>query len=70
MTRRSELSVASLADLAADLGERRLGVVAQNLDGSDADDGDQGNEQRVLNQGGSTLGATELGALAPGQRCS
>lgn len=48
-------------DLAADLGELRAQVGAEQRDGGDDDGRDQGDEQAVLNGGGALGGLAETG---------
>ena len=50
-----------VGDGVADRLELLLGVAAQALEGDDADDGDERQEERVLDQGGATLGLAETG---------
>lgn len=47
--------------LAVGAAELRLRVPAEERDGHDADDGDEGHEEGVLHQGGATLVVAELG---------
>src|SRR5438094_4168442 len=50
------------ADAGADGAELARGALAQEGDGHDADDGDQGHEQGVLDQAGAALVAAQPGA--------
>src|SRR4051794_3490044 len=48
-----------LLDRAADAAELARSVLAEHGDSGDADHGDQGHEQGVLHEGGTTLGVAE-----------
>src|SRR5215213_7591955 len=56
---------AGTGDRPADLGELCGGAAAEELQCDDADHRDEGEEQRVLDEGGATLGLGEAG-LQPG----
>ena len=43
------------------------GLLAQELEGDDADDGDEGHEEGVLHEGGATLGVREAGPQPSGE---
>src|SRR4051812_22531787 len=53
--------VRGLLDGAADLAELLVGRLAEELHGDDADDGDQGDEERVLHEAGAPLVLAEAG---------
>src|SRR4051812_2924720 len=58
---RSDRDGRGLAQRVADGVELGAGLATQGAQGDDADHGDEGQEERVLHQGGATLGVAEAG---------